>query len=993
MRKQIILLFFMFMTIGVLAITINIPEDYATIQAGIDSSEDGDEIIVAPGTYVENINFNGKVVLLGSLFYTTQDTSYISQTIIDGNLAGCVVCFYSGEDSSSILTGFTITNGQAYAGGAIRCIYSSPSLENLTIMDNSAEYYGGGIYCNSSSPSLENVTITDNSAGSEGGGIYCYSSSPGLENVTITGNSADDGGGIFCDSSSPSLENVTITNNLAGNNGGGIVCNSSSSGLEYVTITNNSAENNGGGIYCDSLSSPSLVNVTITDNSADEMGGGIYCQNNSSPVLENVTITENSADEMGGGIFCNSSSPSLTIVTITGNSAVLYGGGIYCEEYSNPGLENVTITNNSAGRDGGGIYCGDNSSPSLENVTIAYGTALYGGGIYCESSSPSIANVTIADNSAGAEGGGIYCYSSSPDLDNVTITNNSAENYGGGIYCNSFSSPDLENVTITENSATYNGGGIYCTYSSPVFSSENRCNIYLNNTNNRGNGCDIYSTSVINVIVDTFTVLIPTDFHAAPIEFFTFDILQGFQEQINADLYVSPDGNNTNTGLTIDDPLQTIQYACSVILANSQDLHTIFLAEGTYSPSINGEFFPVDVPDFVSLCGVSESGVILNAEGMTGVIRIRNVENAAVANLTITNGAAEYGGGIYCESSNPNLENVTITDNSAEDDGGGIYCYSSNPSLENVTITDNSVENDGGGICCYYSSPSLVNVTIANNAAEDDGGGIYCGYSSPSLENVTIANNSAEDDGGGIYCSYSSPSLCNVTIADNSAIEGGGISCCYISRPILVNCIFWNNSPQEVDFPSNVNPNAITIAYSDIAGGISGIETNNNCTVNWLEGNIDADPLFVDAEIGNYNLTEDSPCIDTGTSYFEYEGELLVDISEDEYYGAAPDMGAYESPFTSFHNDEIEPVKDCMTIYPNPFNPETNILFELSAGSNVLLEIYNIKGQKVTTLINEPFEAGSHKVIWNAENYSSGIYLLRFDSAERSEIKKLILLK
>ena len=91
--------------------------------------------------------------------------------------------------------------------------------------------------------------------------------------------------------------------------------------------------------------------------------------------------------------------------------------------------------------------------------------------------------------------------------------------------------------------------------------------------------------------------------------------------------------------------------------------------------------------------------------------------------------------------------------------------------------------------------------------------------------------------------------------------------------------------------------------------------------------------------------------------------------------------------------EDIPEFDRLISIYPNPFNPETNILFELSAGSNVLIEIYNIKGQKVTTLINGPFEAGSHKVTWNATDHSSGIYLLRFHTAERSETKKLILLK
>jgi predicted outer membrane repeat protein len=340
------------------------------------------------------------------------------------------------------------------------------------------------------------------------------------------------------------------------------------------------------------------------------------------------------------------------------------------------------------------------------------------------------------------------------------------------------------------------------------------------------------------------------------------------------------------------------------------------------------------------------------------------------------------------------FEGNTITDNSA-DYGGGIYCYSSNPGLENVTITGNSADFHGGGICCWgNSNPGLENVTIMYNSA-DYGGGIYCREnSSPGLENVTITGNSADFYGGGIYCwESSSPVLVNVTITGNSAALGGGIYCWENSSPSLVNCIFWNNSPQEVAFASYIDPNTITISYSDIEGGEEGIETNNNGTVNWLEGNINAEPLFVNGEMGDYHLTEDSPCVDAGVAFFEYEGEVLVDLSEDEYFGIAPDMGAYEYGIVNTSKLKIENVKLKINTFPNPFNPETNILFELSACSNVLLEIYNIKGQKVTTLINDTFEAGSHKVTWNAADQSSGIYLLRFITAEKREMKKLILLK
>ena len=417
---------------------INVPADYQTIQAGIDAASDGNTVLVQPGTYYENINYNGngKNITVGSLFLTTQDTSYISQTVIDGDSSGSVVTFENEEDSNSVLNGFTLKNGSG--------TYADPDSNGYY------DYIGGGIYCVNSSPSLENVTIKGNSA-HKGGGIYCYNSSPSLKNVTITGNCASDGGGIYCYESSPSLENVNIKGNSATGyfaSGGGIYCSDSSPSLENVNITDNSAEGSGGGIYCDH-SSPSLENVTITGNSAGWGGGGICCSYCSRPSLENVTITGNSAYFRGGGIYCSDSFPNLENVTITDNSAESSGGGIYFY-VSVPSLENVTITGNSA-TGGGGIGC-TYSTLSLENVILALNSAVYGGGISCNNSHLclGVVNVTITGNSA-VYGGGIYWSGHSiPSLVNVTITGNIAV-YGGGIFCNSSlypSYPSLSNCIL-----------------------------------------------------------------------------------------------------------------------------------------------------------------------------------------------------------------------------------------------------------------------------------------------------------------------------------------------------------------------------------------------------------------------------------------------------------------------------------------------------------------------------------------------------------------
>jgi len=168
---------------------INVPGFCTTIQEGINIATDGDTVLVQPGTYVENINFNGKNIIIASLFLITQDSSYISQTVIAGNQIGSVVSFENEEDTTTVLCGFTITNGYSYYSGGIYCSNSSPSLMNLAISSNTASE-GAGIYCNNSSPILMNVTILGNTAYSSGAGIYCNNSSLNLVNVTITDNTA-----------------------------------------------------------------------------------------------------------------------------------------------------------------------------------------------------------------------------------------------------------------------------------------------------------------------------------------------------------------------------------------------------------------------------------------------------------------------------------------------------------------------------------------------------------------------------------------------------------------------------------------------------------------------------------------------------------------------------------------------------------------------------------------------------------------------------------
>ena len=124
-----------------------VPLNYSSVQAAIDASWHGDTVLVEPGTYYENLNLNGMNIVLASRFLLTGNPAYIDSTILDGNHSGRVITFYSGEDSTCRISGFTIRNGNSS--------YDSYST------------FGGGIYIDFSSPIVEHCIIENNS--------YCLS--------------------------------------------------------------------------------------------------------------------------------------------------------------------------------------------------------------------------------------------------------------------------------------------------------------------------------------------------------------------------------------------------------------------------------------------------------------------------------------------------------------------------------------------------------------------------------------------------------------------------------------------------------------------------------------------------------------------------------------------------------------------------------------------------------------------------------------------------
>ncbi len=266
---------------------INVPEDQETIQNAIDAADNGDIVLVAPGEYPENINFDGKAITVTSLIQVDGDPAYIDSTIINGDREGSVVTFNNNEDENSVLSGFTVTNGAGNNGGGILCGNADPVLSNLYITECRANAYGGGISCeNGAEPVVSNAVLSNNSA-VHGGGLSSQSNShPVFNDVLIETNTAHQtGGGVFCEALA-SMNNVDIIENRSAswgtaiivlgngqliyhqgrvirNSGDGacIFVNAGNANLDHILILDNRAERNFSQIACANILNGCEVNL------------------------------------------------------------------------------------------------------------------------------------------------------------------------------------------------------------------------------------------------------------------------------------------------------------------------------------------------------------------------------------------------------------------------------------------------------------------------------------------------------------------------------------------------------------------------------------------------------------------------------------------------------------------------------------------------------------------------------------------------------------
>jgi parallel beta-helix repeat protein len=413
----------------------------------------------------------------------------------------------------------------------------------------------------------------------------------------------------------------------------------------------------------------------------------------------------------------------------------------------------------------------------------------------------------------------------------------------------------------------------------------------------------------------------------------------------------------------------------------------------------NDNFMVVDINgsgDFTSI----QDGIDAAAEGDTVLV----MPGTYFENIN-------YKGKNICLIGNPDDPKSTIIDGSqpVDPDTASVVTFESQEDsgavLKGFTITGGTgtafVYSQGnvylgGGIRCYDSSPTIERNIIRDNHAEGCGGILIMKSSNPTIKYNIIWRNMARESkyyftgtGGGIgVAGASKPLILNNTIVDNDCMHngGGGISVDLLGNPTLQNNIIYDNEG------GGVFAHSATISYCNVFSNYFAWVLTDFEGVSRGEGCLSEDPMFVNADSGDFHLQESSPCIDAGdpNSPLDPNGSRC-DIGAYINYGQAVDVGRIDVSVLAkkygLHQN-----------FPNPFNPTTTIEYSLPKESNVQLIIYNMLGQKMRTLVNEQRSVGIHSKNWdgldNAGNVlSAGIYFYQLKADGFITTKKMILAK
>jgi parallel beta-helix repeat protein len=387
-------------------------------------------------------------------------------------------------------------------------------------------------------------------------------------------------------------------------------------------------------------------------------------------------------------------------------------------------------------------------------------------------------------------------------------------------------------------------------------------------------------------------------------------------------------------------------------LDNAGANDTVLVAPGTYHenvvwPNTQGiDLAAEHGPNLTIIDGGPGSPILPDTNSVVLFLSVLD-SSTVIRGFTLRNGTGTYdgtrgrkGGGILCKQNAAPLILDNIIRENSSDQGGGIACYyNSSP-----VIRDNRImSNLGSGIYCFESSPVIENNNISGNSA-GTGGGICCYSSSPTIDDNKIQGNSSYD-AGGIYCSNSSPLIVSNRISANSGLySAGGI-------------LSHNNSSPVVNY------NAI---FDNTTYGVC----------NWDSSEIiNAEYNFWGDETGPYH-----PSLNPNGL-----GNMVSDFVDFEPWDPGVSIGE--------RVDVRDRTRGLLHVSPDPFRESAEIRYSLACPGFVRIHVYNLLGQKVTTLVEGPRSSGEHVELWSPTDLAPGVYFIHAVSPMGIETRRCVRLK
>ncbi len=630
----------------------------------------------------------------------------------------------------------------------------------------------------------------------------------------------------------------------------------------------------------------------------------------------------------------------------------------------------------------------------MNNFPVNFGVNLFecagtGGGIYVtNNSSISIENCIIT-NCIGGGAGGIAFSGNNLYMSNTKVYNNYGAEYGGGL--------SLYGESIN----------------SVIFDTQHLNSIY-NNTSRSGMDITlIYLDIPVQIDLDIFSIILTEPDYFFIIEAETSGVSISVQNSyfslINHDLYVSPDGNDTNSGISQLEPLRTISYAVKIIEPDSLNPKTIHLASGIYDISNSNQYYPFTVKTHCRLSGDESGNTLFDNEmtqrhymnlskknditienivfrqyvSQTGPLGIGGCNNITLRNLKFdgTFGAPRismyHANNILCENiivQNSTINNLNLAFRTMRCDN----VILNNIIIDSLTITGgmaNSIGIDAG-----ETDLTIRNSLISNCYGYDVSVLFYQNIEPAStdysfdMSNTLIFNNISYGSNlwskSPVYVSnrYQRMKINNCTVANNNGVNTNVLLVkgdCDINNTVIHNPgnfydVFFSNVYDIYAHYPTINYSLIRTPFG--ASNVSLVDTSNVL--------IDLNPLFLGTTNPIYNLTmpeyyqlsTDSPCINAGTPDTLGLGIPPMDLAGNyRVWNGRIDMGCYEYGAPVTNEDPVCPIlpdKIVLSTYPNPVylngskGAYTFIEFTLpeKAKEPPLIEIFNIKGQKIRSI-------------------------------------------